>query len=209
MRLERLCVCATFVCALALAPAATAQSPRERLATAVEYYNVARDHYFITASEAEIAALDSGSFEGWQRSGETFPVGAKEVTRLNGEYTYAGHAVCRYYMPPAQGDSHFFSASRDECAAVGARFGSFVLETDAAFYAALPDPATGRCGAMEGFIDGDIELVPVYRLWNRRADTNHRYTTRLSDRAAMLARGWEPEGYGPLGVAMCVSAAGS
>ncbi len=35
---------------------------------------------------------------------------------------------------------------------------------------------------MQGFIDGDIPLRPVYRLWNGRADTNHRYTPDLAVR---------------------------
>jgi len=45
--------------------------------------------------------------------------------------------------------------------------------------------------------------APVYRLWNRRADTNHRYTIDPAIRAAMLAQGWIAEGYGPNAVAMC------
>jgi hypothetical protein len=47
----------------------------------------------------------------------------------------------------------------------------------------------------------------VYRLWNHRADSNHRYTADAATRAAMLARGYAPEGYGPLGVAMCTTRA--
>jgi len=35
-------------------------------------------------------------------------------------------------------------------------------------YIALPDLATGECPA---------GLVKVYRLWNARADSKHRYTT--------------------------------
>ena len=57
---------------------------------------------------------------------------------------------------------------------------------------------------MAGFLDGDIALRPVFRLWNGRADTNHRYTTRLDLRATMIDHGWISEGYGPLGVAFCV-----
>ena len=57
----------------------------------------------------------------------------------------------------------------------------------------LPDVATGACppGA-----------IPVYRLWNRRVDSNHRYVIDRSLRAEMIARGYVPEGYGD-GVAMC------
>ncbi len=172
--------------------------------TAVEYYNAARDHYFITASAPDIDALDSGRTEGWQRTGEELMVGGSAITYLGIEYLYRGSPVCRFYIPPAYGDSHYFSASQDECSAVRQHFPNFILESDAAFYATLPDTATGECPVMPGFIDGDIQLSPLYRLWNRRPDTNHRYTRDPAIREAMIARGWQPEGYGPLGVVMCV-----
>jgi hypothetical protein len=178
--------------------------PTPTLVTAVEYYNASKDHYFITASGPDIDALDTGRFAGWQRTGESFPVGAHAMTALNIEYTYYGNPVCRFYIPPAEGDSHFFSSFPDECTAVQTRFPDFVLETSSAFYAGSPAPDTGVCPVMPGFIDGDIPLRPVFRLWNGRADTNHRYTTSLDERAAMIARGWVAEGYGPLGVAFCV-----
>jgi hypothetical protein len=94
--------------------------------------------------------------------------------------------VCRFYIPPAHGDSHFFSASPTECADVLARSGSdpnysgFVEETDHAFFMALPDAPTGACPAV---------TVPVYRLFDNRADANHRYTTDPAVKAAMVARG--------------------
>jgi hypothetical protein len=46
---------------------------------------------------------------------------------------------------------------------------------------------------------------PVYRLFNngQGAAPNHRYTTDLATLAQMIANGWVPEGYGPLGVIMC------
>ena len=170
---------------------------------AVEYYDAARDHYFISASAPDIDALDSGRVSGWQRTGETFGVGVDRVSNIGIEWKYLGLPVCRVYIPPALGDSHFFSASPDECTTAVQRYPGFVLETAAAFYAALPDPVTGACGALPGIVDGDWELHPVYRLWNQRLDSNHRLTTSLQIRAEMIARGWVPEGAGPLGVAMC------
>ena len=88
----------------------------------VEFYDAARDHYFMSSSAAEIADLDSGVHAGWGRTGLSFKA-------------YAGSAagtspVCRFYLPPAYGDSHFYSAS-----AVGMRAGQlrkyagFVYET--------------------------------------------------------------------------------
>jgi hypothetical protein len=47
--------------------------------------------------------------------------------------------------------------------------------------------------------------VPIYRLYNNGPGgaPNHRYTTSDAIRAQMIAQGWIPEGYGPLGVIMC------
>jgi len=179
--------------------------PSPTLITAVEFYNAAQDRYFSSASAPDIDALDSGRLPGWQRTGESFEVAGSATARLGLEYEYNGLPVCRFYIPPAQGDSHFLSASADECAAVRARFPEFILESPSAFHAALPiDAGTGQCGVMPGIVDGDIPLFPVFRLWNGRADSNHRYTTSLDTRAAMIARGWVSEGAGPLGVVMCV-----
>ena len=47
----------------------------------------------------------------------------------------------------------------------------------------------------------------MYRLWNQRADSNHRYTADPATKALMLAKGYASEGYGPNGVAMCTVAA--
>jgi hypothetical protein len=45
--------------------------------------------------------------------------------------------------------------------------------------------------------------MPVYRTWNQRADSNHRYTAVREIRDGMVARGYVAEGYGPDAVAMC------
>jgi hypothetical protein len=102
--------------------------------------------------------------------------------------------VCRFYLPPPYGDSHFYSASPAECAAVQAKYPFFVLETSALFYIVLPNPITGACPS---------GTVPVYRVWDNRVDTNHRYTTSRAIRDQMVAAGWLAEGYGPDAVIMC------
>lgn len=163
-----------------------AADPDPSVVTAVEYYHAGLDHYFTSADPAEIAALDAGVHAGWRRTGETLRIDAARVADTSG--------VCRFYLPPAFGDSHFYSASPAECADVRARFPGFVLESEAVFAAALPEPGSGACAP---------GLVPVFRLWNGRADTNHRYTTSAALRAAMVARGAVSEGYGPAGVAFC------
>jgi hypothetical protein len=160
--------------------------------TVIEYYNAALDHYFITPLGVEIDALDSGRIAGWTRTGLAFDAADSPAAGLS--------PVCRFYLPPVHGDSHFLSASPAECAAVLARipgdpnFSGYIEETPAAFYIALPDTTSGAC-------PGDS--VPVYRLWNQRADSNHRYTADPATRDAMVARGYAPEGYGPQGVGMC------
>jgi hypothetical protein len=90
-----------------------------------------------------------------------------------------------------------------ECAAVLSKVGvdpnysGYVYETPSAFYIALPDRNIGVCPS---------STIPVYRLWNQRADSNHRYTADPSIRDAMVSRGYVAEGYGPNAVAMCAVA---
>ena len=157
----------------------------------IEYYWAARDHYFISANPTEIAALDAAPPGGWARTGQSFGAYA-QATGITSR-------ACRFYIPPAYGDSHYFSASPEDCAAVQVKFPIFTYETQNAFYIDLPDINTGACPA---------GTVPVYRLWNNRADTNHRYTTSLAIRAQMLAKGYIAEGYGPNAVSMCAAQAG-
>ena len=104
--------------------------------------------------------------------------------------------VCRFYLPPASGDSHFYSASPAECAEVAARFPAFSYESPGVMHVGLPDAGTGTCSP---------GWTPVYRLWNQRADSNHRYTTDAGVRADMIARGYVAEGYGPDAVIMCTA----
>jgi len=172
---------------------ATASVP-PRAVTAVEYRNAALDHYFVSDLAPDLVALDTGRIPGWSRTGHAFKVQPAATAD-------APNAVCRFYIPPAHGDSHFFSASAQECTAVAQKaltdpaYSGYVQETASAFYVALPDPVTGACPA---------GLLPVYRLWNARPQSNHRYATSAGVRAQMQAAGWVPEGYGPDSAAMCV-----
>jgi hypothetical protein len=152
----------------------------------VEYYNAGFDHYFMSARPADIGALDSGRFAGWTRTGLEFDAYPSFVSGAS--------PVCRFYLPPAVGDSHFFSASTAECAEVSARFPAFILEDWAVMYLLLPDPVSGAC---------PTGSTRVFRFWNGRRDSNHRYTADAAARQRMLAAGWISEGYGDEGVAMC------
>lgn len=175
---------------------------RAEPAPVVEFHHAARNLYFVTVDPAEIAAIDAASASGWSRTSNratfltfTEPVAGRDTSGG----TLPALPVCRFFIPPA---SHFFSASPTECAAVRNAHPKLVLETEAAFYAWLPDMA-GRCPVLTSDT-GVVGLQPVYRLWNAQGETNHRYTADVTERAAMIEAGWVAEGYGEQGVAMCV-----
>lgn len=161
------------------------------VAPVVEYYHASLDHYFQTQAFEEITDLDRGVHPGWQRTGAALRA---SVPGLGSPATES--PVCRFYGRPAAGlDSHFYSASPVECEAVARQFGaSWQLETSQAFEIGLPNVISGLCRTGE---------IPVYRLWNRRTDSNHRYTTDLITRSQMIAQGYVSEGYGDKGVVMC------
>ena len=151
----------------------------------VEYYNASLDHYFITWIADEIAKLDAGTvIKGWVRTG-----------RMLRTYTTAQTGtspVCRYYIPPGLGDSHFFGRGTVECNATGAKNPSFVLEDPTFMQMFLP--VLGVCPA---------DTTQVYRVFSNRPDANHRYMTNKTDRDQMVARGWLAEGDGADLVVMC------
>lgn len=166
-------------------PGATETAP------VIEYYDAALDHYFITQDAAEISDLDSGVHPGWRRTGQIFL--AYRAGRSDGR----GAPVARFYGLPSHGlDTHFFTATWAEQRAFAARayFSDWQAESSDVFELPLPDLATGTCAP---------GTHPVYRLWNQRIDSNHRYTTDAEIRAAMIATGWTAEGYGPDAVALC------
>ena len=165
--------------------------PQPSVVTVVEFYNAALDHYFITANGKEIGDLDSGVHKGWARTGKSFKAYAVGSTGNTGR-----RPVCRAYGNPDAGlDSHFYSASPQECVATLTKFkDAWLLEASEVFEMELPDLSTGAC-ASSG--------VAIYRVWNNRADSNHRYTTSIADRDAMVAKGYIKEGYGPNSVTLC------
>ncbi len=153
----------------------------------IEYYNASQDHYFMSSLADDIQALDSGQLQGWARTGRTF----QAYPAPSGDAS----PVCRFYIPPTQGDSHFYSASPTECQQTAAKFPTFIEESTAVMYVDLPDPTTGACPAAD---------IPLYRVWDNRADSNHRYMIDRNLRTQMIAQGWIAEGYGPDQVIMCM-----
>ncbi len=168
--------------------------------TAVEYYHAGLDHYFISSLQQEIDTLDSGRIAGWARTGQSFRVFPSQASGGS-----SVNPVCRFYIPPVHGNSHFFSASPAECnlvvqkTATDPNFSGYVFESPNVFYATLPDTTTGACPA---------GTAPVYRLWNQRIDSNHRYTASAAIKAQMIATGYVAEGYGPNAVIMCAAVRG-
>ncbi|MEO8485351.1 MAG: choice-of-anchor D domain-containing protein [Betaproteobacteria bacterium] len=153
--------------------------------TVVEFYRAVSDHYFITVAPDEISALDTGLFPGWTRTGLTFKAHAVSQPGFS--------PICRFYLPPPA-DSHFYSASPQECAAVQQQNPSFILESTAVMHLAVPNPISGVCPA---------GTAPIYRAWNHRPDTNHRYTASIAVRDSMVALGYIAEGSGPNVVTFC------
>lgn len=176
-------------------------APRaDELVPVVEYYNGTLDQFFITSNSDEMRALDDGSTRDWWRTGAVFV--AMPASRTASMAT--GDAVCRYYGRPETGNnSHFLSASREECDAVGVKFAtSWQFETAEAFRAFLPDLLTGACPA---------DTIPVYRGFNNLPNPNHRYSLSkalIQSMSTYLGNDrrvpWIAEGYGPDQVAMCV-----
>ncbi len=157
-------------------------------ADVIEYYNAALDHFFITWSPGEIALLDAGTtIKGWTRTGRTFRTYAAAQAGTT--------SVCRFYIPPDKGKSHFFGRGTAECTSTAQRNATFVLED--AQYMNMFLPVAGVCPA---------NTTPVYRVFSKRADANHRYMTDPALRDAMVGRGWLAEGDGPDLVVMCAPA---
>jgi uncharacterized delta-60 repeat protein len=150
-----------------------------------EAYNPALDHYFITWLPQEIEAVESGDLlRGWTLTGQTFKAYANPRP---------GTApVCRFYIPPAQGNSHFFGRGTVECEATALKHPGFILENATFMHMYLP--VDGACPA---------NTVDVYRVFDNRPDANHRYMADMSLRDSMVANGWIAEGEGPTVVTMC------
>ncbi len=177
-----------------LAP--TAANPA-KTAPVVEFYNAVQDSYFVTADPYEIAGRDNSVPAGWVRTGYRFLAYTDPAAAPAG-----AQPVCRLYAPPPWGDTRFYSASAQECAAMLADPAlHFISESAAAFRIQVPD-ASGACPA---------GTRAVYRFLDLSAPPRRRYTTEVDLRDALLADGgWTQEGTGTGShrVAMCAPLAG-
>ncbi len=170
------------------------QTSRAVVAPVIEFHNATRNHYFLAIDGPEINDLDTGVHEGWKRTGHMFL--AYFSRQVGGPGLGNGASVYRYYgLPEAGIDSHFFTLDRSEYIdAPNPLAKQWILETRETFQTFQPLTATGYCPP---------NMAPVYRLWNNRVDSNHRYTTDLTTAQQMIAQGWVAEGHGPNSVVMC------
>jgi hypothetical protein len=156
-------------------------------ATAVEFHNATLDHYFLTHVADEIAKLDVGiAIQGWTRTNKSFNVNTSAGANTS--------PVCRFYIPPAKGNSHFYGRGVTECNETVAKNPTFVNEDPKFFHMVLP--TAGAC---------PVGTINVYRVFSNRPDANHRYMTDMATRDQMVAKGWLAEGDGPDLVVMCAS----
>jgi len=151
----------------------------------VEYYNADLDHYFITWAPGEIDKLDAGvEIQGWKRTGQEF--NAYAIPQVGTS------AVCRFYIPPLLGNSHFFGRGEVECDKTRHDNPSFVLED--ALFMHMYLPSAGTCPQ---------STTPIYRVFSDRPDANHRYMVDKIIRARMVSAHWLAEGDGAELVVMC------
>jgi hypothetical protein len=165
-----------FVVSLAMFGLAAASASAETV-RAVEYYHQAFEHYFVTSNPAEIAALDSGMFQGWWRTGQRYRVDDAPMPGLE--------PVCRFFTAAYAGKaSHFFTASATECEHVKT-MADWTYE-GVAFYARQPD-AQGNCSA---------GTAAIHRLYNngQGGAPNHAYTAAAAKWKLLVGAGWVSEG---------------
>jgi serine protease len=122
--------------------------------------------------------LDGAAGPGWELTGQSFKAWLTAPDAAAGAVP-----VCRFYG--AGPNSHFFTASADECAIVKRDAGWFYEGTG--FYL-QPVDANRRCPA------GYLQVERAYNNGFPRNDSNHRFTTSDSTLRAMGERGWSVEG---------------
>jgi hypothetical protein len=151
---------------------------------ALEFYNTILAHYFVAAGEGEIQGILAGAAgPGWELTGESFKV----YPQMPADTMTGAGPVCRFYGVPAGGpNSHFFTASAEECEIVK-RNGGWFYE-GIGFYLR---PVTGperRCP------DGYLSVNRAYNNGWMQNDSNHRFTTSDSSIREMARKGWAVEG---------------
>ena len=174
--------------------AVAAQPAASKTASVVEFYNATLDQFHNTLDVNEIHDLDTGVHPSWARTGQSFIAYDPAYDPNN-----RGAIVRRWYGKPEHGlNSHFLTWLQSEMDALETGFlaGAWILEGLDTFTIDVPTTA-GACPAA---------TVPVYRLWNNRPDSGHRYTADKATQQQMVAAGYVAEGFGPDAVFMCAVA---
>jgi hypothetical protein len=155
----------------------------------VEYLAEDSDHYFVTSSGADVAALDRGDYGPWLRTGQRFKAWGTAADASGSK------PVCRFYSSGS--NAHFFTMDGSECdrlkalqkqgeaqaQALKAAYQGWKYE-GVAFYAV---PAqNGQCPST---------TTPVYRFTRQDAAGNpiYRFTDAGDQRVPMQAT-WTSEG---------------
>jgi hypothetical protein len=171
-----------------LAPAASSATT-----PVVEFYNAQQDQYFLTVDPFEIAGRDHNVAAGWVRTGYRFLAYTDPAMAPAG-----AQPVCRLYAPPPYGDTRFYSADAQECAATLAQADQhWIAESAAAFYLQVPGAGSGQCPA---------DTRAVYRFLDTASPPRRRYTAEVDLRDALIDDGgWTQEGAGraPDRIVMC------
>ena len=159
-------------------------------AAVVEYYTPELRHYFITASPAEQALVESGAMGLWTRTGGSFEAGgADPVCRFYGN-TARNPATGASYGP----NSHFYTVDAAECAGLQS---AYRVDAPSWQFEGFGFQSTRSSGGLCA-----APLWPVFRAYNqgywRGIDSNHRLTADLGAYFETTAAGWAPEG-----VVMC------
>jgi hypothetical protein len=173
---------------LALGASARAAAPDTE---AVEFYNEATGHYFITATGSEALGIDTGAAGGgWVRTGRAFQAWLTKSAAPSD-----ARPVCRFYSPGA--NSHFYTADDSECRQLKAQEAQERAATGTvrgwgyegiAFYVLTPSSG-GACPA------GTTAIERVYNDGFAHGEgSNHRFVDDARLAELMADRQWIVEG---------------
>lgn len=159
--------------------AALSDAARAATTDAVEYYYPAINHYFLVATPAEVAYMDSTT--GWRRTGASFKVWPTAADAPQGAV-----AACMYTAPTVSPDVRVYSIEQGECDFLGSLTGLTVYG-GLKFYAVK---------AVDGTCPSDLQPIRRGFFNNGQGNINFRYTTTLSAAQDSLDRGWNDNGVG-------------
>ena len=148
--------------------------------TVVEFYNAALDHYFISPLAPDIDALDTGHFAGWARTGLRSRRIRPRRPVVPASIRSAGSTFRRSMAIRTSSPRRPRSAQRVAKILNRPQLQRLFYETPNAFY--IGCRTTERALAPRA-------PSPGLSLWNKRADSNHRYTTDRTIKTEMMGEG--------------------